>query len=228
MRIAVMVMSSRTSNRRLEQGRQRAGIPRREDLWLFFCEGKETEPKYIQALINAYPGKRKPTTCFETGRGTNMVLVNYAINKIAQTPGRTPAMIFIVFDNDEEGSEKLFCEAVEECDQQGYIPLWSNTCFELWLLLHFQDCQGAIAPADYCKKLSRHLRANGIVEKYDKTDPQIHAYVNHNHAAEAQAIRRSKKLLHSYDPEMNYDQRNPATTMHVLLEYLKEYSKRKC
>jgi hypothetical protein len=225
LRIVVTAMNKKTNERSIEQGRKRGGIPRREDLWLFFCEGEKTEPNYIRALFNAHPGAKKPTIEIAVGKGTNEVLVNYATKQIAQRNGRNPSKIFIVFDNDAEGSEQLFSKAVEECYHQEYIPLWSNVCFEVWLLLHFQDCKAAIHPGDYCDKLSELLKKYKVAEKYNKTDVQIYAHIN-SHGSETCAIRRSKTLLESHKQKKGYDQWNPSTNMQELLGCLKDYSKK--
>ena len=44
--------------------------------------------------------------------------------------------VFVVFDKDDF-TPNAFNKAIEKCENNGYIALWSNECIELWFLLHF-------------------------------------------------------------------------------------------
>ncbi|MEG1457651.1 MAG: RloB family protein, partial [Bacilli bacterium] len=44
--------------------------------------------------------------------------------------------IFVVFDKDNFTNEE-FDNAVNMCEKNNFIPLWSNESFDLWILFHF-------------------------------------------------------------------------------------------
>lgn len=44
--------------------------------------------------------------------------------------------IFVVFDKDSF-SDDDFDDTIKMCEDNGYIPLWSNQAIEYWFLLHF-------------------------------------------------------------------------------------------
>jgi hypothetical protein len=109
----------------------------RSQTWLFVCEGKRTEPDYITALINYANTKSDRKIMFKVeGLGKNTdTLVNSVDEfyifaddlrgKVAIPYSRT----YVVFDRDSFGKDK-FNNAISTAEKRGYIPIWSNECFE--------------------------------------------------------------------------------------------------
>ena len=69
--------------------------------------------------------------------------------------------IWCVFDIDDfvDGlkKEKNFNQAINLAKTHGIKLAWSNECFELWLLLHFQAVSSQINRNEYDQKLENHF-----------------------------------------------------------------------
>lgn len=65
-----------------------------------------------------------------------------------------------VFDIDEywKQNQKEFVKAIKLAEQNTISLAWSNECFELWYLLHFQTLQTAVSRKDYDSKLKKHFQ----------------------------------------------------------------------
>ena len=166
----------------LKRERQRKG--RREsqnrpvlsETWLFVSEGSKTEPKYIESLVAYANGKTSVSKLkpkfVGTGRNTTGVVkvVDDLLAEIDMYKIKGEihyAKIFVLFDLDsfEEGK---FNTAVKMCEakKRGYIPIWSNECFELWYLLHYDFLDGDIGRKQYYTILSEKL---GVKYKENKS-----------------------------------------------------------
>jgi len=72
--------------------------------------------------------------------------------------------IWCVFDIDNywKDNQKDFSAAVELAKKNKINLAWSNQCFELWYLCHFDATLSAMPRADYHKKLKDRLKKNGL------------------------------------------------------------------
>jgi len=129
---------------------------------LIFCEGRRTEPEYLEAL------KRQPSVRdvaavdlrVETGQGgsvpkTLVALAIAARRKAIAEEGEIDEF-WCVFDVEWPRNHPDLKHAVEQARQGGIELAISNPCFELWLILHFQD-QGAWLDNDEARRLRRKL-----------------------------------------------------------------------
>lgn len=110
-----------------------------------FCEGERTEPEYLDAL------KRQPSVRdvaavdlrVETGQGGSVPRTLVAM----ATEARSRALdeeaeideFWCVFDVEWPRNHPGLIEAVQQARANGIQLAVSNPCFELWLILHFQD-----------------------------------------------------------------------------------------
>lgn len=85
-------------------------------------------------------------------------------------------------------------------------------CFELWLLLHFEDVQHAYHRDDIYKKLCVHLPSysKGMKGTYAETKDHL-----------SKAIERAKKLRAKNDPMGGVE---PCTEAYLLIEALQKVS----
>lgn len=91
--------------------------------------------------------------------------------------------------------------------------IWSNECFELWVILHFENLRSSIPRDEYIKKINKsHL----INHNYEKNMNDLYDILNELGNVE-QAIRFAKKLH-----EDNY-LGSPSTGVYKFLEYFKYY-----
>jgi hypothetical protein len=175
--------------------------------FLIVCEGKKTEPYYFKSF--RVP---KAIVAIEGAAGDPTRLVNSAY-KLSNEDEYD--QVWCVFDRDEGAwTSQNFNNALQNAKTYGFHVAYSNECFELWYILHFEFLNTGLPRSDYEDKLSELLGA-----KYRKNDLTIYQQLL---AKQQIAIKYAQKLLESYksiDPERN----NPSTTVHLLVEALNKF-----
>ena len=107
------------------------------DIVLIVCEGKKTEPYYINDFREEKKLNKNSIQVIGHGKEP-LTLVNYAIEKFSKY--RDYDKIYCVFDQDEHINYQPALDEIKLHQQNG-IPIHAITsipCFELWLLLHFE------------------------------------------------------------------------------------------
>lgn len=199
----------------------------RSETWLFVCEGARTEPNYIKSLIN-YANKitkESPLKLKIEGVGRNTESLVKSVEDFydgvdlykAQKKGILYAKTFVVFDKDSF-SHQQFNTAIQMAEQRGYIPLWSNECFELWFLLHFIYYDANNGRDAYFSCLSELL---GI--KYEKAGDIFQRI--HTSERLKNAMTYSKKLNKRTCCEKSAAKRVPCTQVFRLIEEINEILK---
>lgn len=141
---------AKVSSKRRERERRPA---RREaqiaplPLILVVCEGKVTEPAYLNGF-RAWCKNPRVTVRIAGAAGVPLTLVELAkeLKELAEQEARREAddnllyeQVWCVFDVDEHPKVR---EARQLATQHGLQLAVSNPCFELWLLLHLRDSPG--------------------------------------------------------------------------------------
>lgn len=88
---------------------------------------------------------------------------------------RTPRQYkykWLVFDKDDLSSND-FHRLIEMAESRGFRVAWSNECFELWLVLHFEFLNSGITRDQYITKLDKHLQDRGLATGYKKSDHAV-------------------------------------------------------
>ena len=101
---------------------------------IIFCEG-ETEQYYFEMLKRKYNAKSVEPQCVKTqvGACSAVQLVNYAV---AYTSRKKFDSIYVIYDRDDLKDEQVI-DALKLAKENGIITIYSNVCFELWVLLHY-------------------------------------------------------------------------------------------
>lgn len=108
---------------------------------LIVCEGKKTERLYLDELNRHYGSKillvfsdthSAPKSIVETA----VARKKQAAKMAQQDPNESLEAVWCVFDRDEH---PLVPEALDQARANNIPVAFSDPCFELWLLLHFQD-----------------------------------------------------------------------------------------
>lgn len=106
------------------------------------CEGEITEPCYFKDLRHEW---RSHLNLVALGVGVPLTVVKTAIaqrDRAVKEARRKRDLnlafdeVWCVFDQDEHAN---VCEAFELAERNDLKVAFSNPCFELWLLLHYQD-----------------------------------------------------------------------------------------
>lgn len=113
--------------------------PRRK--FTLFCEGKNTEPEYFDALRRLCSGALIEIR-IEAAAGVPQTIARKAaaeakaLRKARKDSYEEGDEVWAVFDRDEHPN---FEDAISICHNANVSIARSNPCFELWLVLHFQD-----------------------------------------------------------------------------------------
>lgn len=126
--------------------------------------------------------------------------------------------IWCVFDIDNywKENEKDFRTALTLAKKSGIRVAWSNQCFELWFLCHFDSTLSAMPRADYHKKLKERFKTHKLGE-YTKNMEQIFRPLL---PFQKDGIKNAKKLY-----EKDKIQKDPSTAVFLLVEELLNLSK---
>lgn len=132
--------------------------------FFIFTEGKNTEPEYFEALNKFLKGvSAVPVVVKSKKIGEPEKTANAAIEKIKRLKDDAfgkDDQVWAAFDKD---THPRVDESIQKCKDEGVGVAYSNPCFEVWLILHFQDynkpCTSEEAQEDlealdpkYCRK----------------------------------------------------------------------------
>jgi hypothetical protein len=154
-----------TADRRSLRGSNR---PRRQPAFrspaktlTVYCEGRVTERQY---LINLAARFRATSVSVARDHGDPKYLVELAVaqKKRARRQGEAADLIWCVFDADDH--ERLTDALIQARDNQIPVAL-SNPCFELWVILHFEEQTAYLDRAAARRCVQTHIR------DYDKKLP---------------------------------------------------------
>jgi hypothetical protein len=129
--------------------------------WLF-CEGKNTEPDYFQAVAKKYDQALIELVFQNVGTDAKTIS-NNAIQKYSEIKSCKSLSendkVWVVFDRD---ANENVINCVNNCKKKRVGVAFSNPCFELWLILHFEDFD---KPLDR-HKVQSHLEK--LIAGYDR------------------------------------------------------------
>lgn len=176
---------------------------------LILCEGAVTEPNYFKEFIEDI---RNPCAYVEVDRtgGSPKTLVERAADrkKKARKRGVAPDERFdeywCVFDVDQH--PKL-SDAKQQARDNNICLAVSNPCFELWILLHFQEC-------------TRYEHRHGIQSSCRHRLPGYSKYVPYwdLKGGYSDAVRRAQELEKKHAADGTDG--NPSTSVYRLTERL--------
>jgi len=199
-----------------------------------FCEGKKTEPNYLNGYLKKYySGNRllKVVKIEKTKKNTPVQLVNEAIKLKDSNDTPDKDSFWCVYDREaiSKYSNKLHKEAQQNAKSRGINISITNICFEVWLLLHFSDLTTPYSDCENLLKnssLKTELKKLGVHE-YDKADNNLFGLISGSISdARLRANRMNEATLRaSYETEENPHLLNPYTAMHKLLDAIDEFVK---
>jgi hypothetical protein len=130
---------------------------------LIVCEGKNTEPSYFKQF------RLSSATIKPVGEGYNTVsLVNRAIELSKE---KNYEQVWCVFDKDDFLAVD-FNNAIAIAQANNFGVAYSNQAFEYWLILHFDDHQGAaMNRSDYYDKLNDLMKPYNV--SYDGENSKL-------------------------------------------------------
>lgn len=183
---------------------------------LIVCEGKKTEPNYFKDFrLSSLKVK-----CQIDGAGRNTLsLVEYAIElrQKAIKQNNKIDIIWCVFDKDSFTKAQVN-NAFQLAKKEDIKIAYSNEAFEIWYLFHFGYYRSSMHRSVHIEKLNKQYKKNNFGRKYKKNDENTYDYlIDIQHTA----IKNAKKRLPNGVSSAN--QKNPSTSVHLLVEELNKY-----
>lgn len=218
------------AKRRLErQQRKEAVIKQKSSKWLIICEGVQTEVNYFQEVINDFNKNIEDKYKLDVkivGKGMNTVSlvssVDDLLNQIDEYRNLSTipyGKIFVVFDKDSF-DKNLFDRAIDMCNKNGYIPLWSNQALEFWFLLYFNYIDSKIDRNLYAEKLEEYFSKCGLKYKYKKNDKTIYSKLKEYGNLE-KAKKNAKRIHSNHSNDLPSDSES-CTTVYKFFEEIDE------
>lgn len=204
--------------------KRRAAVRQTYERLLIVCEGEKTEPQYLCEIQRAYRLATAHVQVLHSQFGTEpQQVLEYALSVFKEGDrerGLHPRAfdrIIVVFDRDEHKSyHATLAQAGTQSgklrnDEGATVPVEavaSVPCFELWLLLHFEDVLAPLHRHEAMERLKAHLPG------YEKGGGgHWQATQAHLDAATARA-QRLAEITNAFDGEQPY------TSMHELVRRL--------
>lgn len=201
-------------------GQQRGLKPRLH----IFCEGEKTEPNYLNGYIErCFPGTRL-TVVEKTDKNTPVQLIDAAIAAKKRNPDGDK--FWVVYDREStvKYSAELHDRARSKAESKGINIAFSNVCFEVWILLHFQ--QAAPPACDSYEDLRARSKLREYIPGYDKGDRREFSQEQVD-AARKYAVRMNEQTVAAANREWNKEhQWNPYTDVYKLLDAMDEFEEK--
>ena len=153
------------------------------------CEGEKTEPLYFHGLRQDERLSSAHVRIMPSDRGTSpLQVVEYAEHVFGKS-GRAFERVYAVFDRDEHAGYAAALAAADRLDGRllndarqavAFKAVPSVPCFELWLLLHYEQVFEYFERGEALQRLRRHI------PDYDKAATGIYVRTKPNLAAAGQ------------------------------------------
>lgn len=191
-------------------------------VFLIICEGQNTEPEYFKS----FPLVTARVESYGTGSSRTKLVEQVIEIKKSEDKDKE---VWVVFDMDIQRDNEVrlkvdFDNAIQLAELNGIKVAYVNDAFELWFLLHYMYFDNEWTRHEYYQKLSDLWGLN-----YEKSGKNltfcksIYRHLqNDESASQEEAIRRAHRLLSSQE-DRKYFERNPCTTIHILVEELNSY-----
>lgn len=180
---------------------------------LIFCEGKNTEPLYLEAFKKEH-GNRLVDIKVVGPAGAPMTMVETAKAekvKSDRTKDRFEKFdqIWVLFDRDEHPKVD---QAINEAKDAGIKVGFSNPCFEVWLLLHHDE---------YDAPDHRHVVQKKYAAVDDQYDPKGSKSLDYPPLSSGyqNACRRARRMRTRRQEEGN-PMSEPYTDLDILTELI--------
>ena len=179
---------------------------------LVACEGKVTEPRYLEYLRHT---ERIPLTLIIESGMTPKSLVERAVTLKAEAnrskdPNEHFDEVWCVFDVDEHPK---IDGARQQAGENGISLVVSNPCFELWLLLHFKD------HTSHIDRKKAQSRCRSHMPGYNKDPPCKKLFTLYE-----DAMHRATALA-KWHEQRNTAGNNPSTNVYEIVNTIRAHGK---
>lgn len=184
---------------------------------LIVCEDSKSGADYLRSFEVA-ADFAEVVVVGGAGNTCGVVEKALALRQAAIDSRQPYSHVWCVFDRDSFPA-KDFNRAFDLAsgkDKGDVNIIWSNECFELWYLLHFELRTTGTGRKTLRREISE---TNRLGKKYDKGDATVFDRLKDKTAT---AIKNSKKLLAEYGDRLKPERDNPSTNVHELVIVLQK------
>lgn len=193
---------------------------------LVVTEGKETEPRYfegVRAALGTANERKVAVVVKGTGKHT-LDLLDFAVEHCRYAP-ETFDHVWLVFDKDDfpacdfDAMERKCAELSD--GSRTFHALWSNPCFELWLLLHLRYTTAPMTAAE-CQRALAQAMSRDLNIEYRKNLDGLFGAVD---GERAESLRRAGRLIAHHRGLCNIkpSAQNPATKVGEIFDVIGPY-----
>lgn len=204
-------MGKRDFKRKTESRRQN---PR----FLIVSEGEATEPEYMRAVMKLRKVPSAEIMFVPPPPTSPKEIVTKArdLKKEARADDKYDA-VWCIFDVEAKVSQAArpgLAEALQMATANNISVALSNPCFELWILLHTEDCRGSI----YSGIVQHRCKSCGLVDGKHISNP------NELLGSYQIACERARALdsMHQLNGTQRIEDQNPSTGVYKLVEAILE------
>ena len=150
----------------MSRGRQSKGRALKKTIYIF-TEG-ETEKNYFSILNRKYNATVTVKVSVNHAHKQGMNLLNHALGKIkslTKTETKNLGGVYIIFDKDDIDNDEML-KVLNKADNRGINIGFSNSCFEVWLLAHFEKPNVSHTKERLYQRLEHHLHCEQYSKKH--------------------------------------------------------------
>ncbi len=176
------------------------------------CEGGRTEVDYLNALKQEYTAHNVSFDLqvdYDSAGSVPFTLVKHAVRARGRFPPEASEIdeVWCIFDVEWPQNHPNLDKAMTLAKNSGIKTAVSNPCFELWLVLHFQDQTAWLDTQEAVR-----LRRNCDGSKDKGLDGETYMPLR------AEAVRRALYLEKRHiGNDTKFPKDNPSSSMHQLL-----------
>jgi len=127
---------------------------------MIFCEG-ETEKYYFDMLKRKYSSGNVIPIKSKVVTGNSWVLVENAVARMKAEKHRYDFdQVYVVYDKDNESHADIE-KALKIAKDNNIITIYSNKCFEYWVLLHYKEASNSNTINQLYKMLEKEMELEG-------------------------------------------------------------------
>lgn len=203
------------SSRRENSLRRRTGRLEQRERFLIYVEGDVSESLYLNGVRREL-GRSGPNVEIGRTHGEPLGLVRAAIDRKERDrrDGNPFTQVWCVFDVESPTPHGSLDQALTLAGRNTITCGISNPCFELWLILHFQEQRGWLTTIEACDRLM------GLGRGYNKHGKAFNYELCKS--SRETAAERADALGVGYDGAVPLRERNPWTSVQELFRALKD------
>lgn len=180
-----------------------------------FCEGRNTEPDYFEALARSFANGLVKVESIG-GVGVPLTLVREAVAAKKATLKRRDSFnardqFWVAFDRDEHPN---IPQAQDMARDNGVQVAFSNPCFELWLYLHLKEQDAPLSPYEAQKLLK------SCIPGYDPTRAKRCCFEEISHGIADACVRAQRMRERRVAEGAQFD--SPYTDVDILVSVILE------